>query len=59
MWRCKGCGWQFSRIAWFAGSALLGALYDVSLIALVAVSIAAELAALVPFLMATRLLKRG
>ncbi|HEY8697724.1 MAG TPA: MFS transporter [Rhizomicrobium sp.] len=44
-------------IAWFAGSSLLGALYDVSLGALVAVSIAAELAALVPFLMATRLLK--
>jgi predicted MFS family arabinose efflux permease len=46
-------------IAWFAGSSLLGALYDVSLVALVAVSIAAELAALVPFVMATRLLKRG
>jgi hypothetical protein len=37
----------------------LGVLYDVSIGALVAVSIAAELAALVPFLMATRLLKRG
>lgn len=44
-------------IAWFAGSSLLGALYDVSLVALVAVSIAAELAALVPFLLATRLAK--
>jgi predicted MFS family arabinose efflux permease len=44
-------------IAWFAGSSLLGALYDVSLVALVAVSIAAELAALVPFILATRLAK--
>jgi predicted MFS family arabinose efflux permease len=44
-------------IAWFAGSSLLGALYDVSLVALVAVSIAAELAALVPFILATRLMK--
>jgi hypothetical protein len=42
-------------IAWFAGSSLLGALYDVSLVTLVAVSIAAELAALVPFVTATRL----
>jgi len=37
----------------------LDVLYDVSLGALVAVSIAAELAALVPFLMGTRLLKGG
>jgi predicted MFS family arabinose efflux permease len=35
-------------LAWFAGSALLGALYDVSFAALTAVSIAAELAALIP-----------
>ena len=42
-------------IAWFAGSALLGALYDISIPLLVAVSIAAELAALIPFMMATRL----
>ena len=41
-------------VAWFAGSSLLGALYDVSLAALVAVSIAAELAALVPFILAIR-----
>jgi len=44
-------------IAWFLGSALLGALYDISIPLLVAVSIAAELAALVPFIMATRLMK--
>jgi predicted MFS family arabinose efflux permease len=44
-------------IAWFAGSALLGVLYDVSIPALVIVSIVAELAALVPFLMATRSIK--
>jgi predicted MFS family arabinose efflux permease len=44
-------------IAWFAGSALLGVLYDVSIPALVTVSIVAELAALIPFVLATRLLK--
>jgi predicted MFS family arabinose efflux permease len=35
-------------ICWFAGSALLGALYDISLPLVVAVSIMAELAALIP-----------
>jgi hypothetical protein len=35
-------------IAWFAGSAALGALYDISFTALVGVSVAAELLALVP-----------
>jgi MFS family permease len=35
-------------ISWFAGSALLGALYDVSFAALAVVSIGAELAALLP-----------
>jgi hypothetical protein len=35
-------------ICWFAGSALLGALYDLSLPLLVGVAIAAELAALIP-----------
>jgi uncharacterized membrane protein len=35
-------------ICWFAGSALLGALYDVSFPLLVGVSVAAELAALMP-----------
>ncbi len=44
-------------IAWFLGSALLGALYDISIPLLVIVSIAAELAALIPFVMATRLTK--
>jgi len=44
-------------IAWFAGSALLGALYDVSIVGLVAVSVAAELAAFVPLAFALRRLK--
>jgi len=37
-------------IAWFAGSALLGVLYDVSFPALVAVSAASELAAILPLI---------
>jgi hypothetical protein len=41
-------------IAWFAGSAALGALYDVSLTALVIVSIAAELLSLVPLMLILR-----
>jgi predicted MFS family arabinose efflux permease len=41
-------------IAWFAGSAIMGALYDVSLPALVAVSIIAEIAAMFPLLLAIR-----
>ena len=41
-------------IAWFAGSAALGALYDVSRPILVGVSVAAELTALVPLLLITR-----
>jgi len=41
-------------IAWFAGSAALGALYDVSLTALVGVSVAAELAALLPLVLVLR-----
>ncbi|HWD29187.1 MAG TPA: MFS transporter [Rhizomicrobium sp.] len=41
-------------MSWFAGSALLGVLYDRSLIALVAVAIAAQLAALIPFAAAMR-----
>ena len=43
------------RIAWFLGRALLGALYDISIPLLVAVSVVTELAALIPFVMATRL----
>jgi MFS family permease len=41
-------------VAWFAGSVLMGLLYDVSIPALVGVSIAAELAAMVPLTMALR-----
>ncbi|MBV9990105.1 MAG: MFS transporter [Alphaproteobacteria bacterium] len=41
-------------IAWFAGSAAMGALYDVSATALVAVSIAAETVALVPLVLLIR-----
>lgn len=44
-------------VSWFAGSIVLGALYDISFVWLVAVSIAAELLAIVPFVMATRLKK--
>jgi predicted MFS family arabinose efflux permease len=42
-------------ISWFLGSTLQGELYDVSFTLLVAVSIAAELLAIVPFVAATRL----
>jgi MFS family permease len=41
-------------IAWFLGSATMGVLYDVSLPALVTVSVIAEIAALVPFTLAIR-----
>ncbi len=41
-------------LGWFAGSALMGVLYDVSLDGLVAVSVIAELLALLPLLMALR-----
>jgi predicted MFS family arabinose efflux permease len=41
-------------LAWFAGSALMGALYDTSLNALVLVSVIAEIAALFPLLLALR-----
>jgi MFS family permease len=41
-------------IAWFAGSALLGALYDVSLLGLVAVATLAQLMAFYPLMLAVR-----
>jgi len=41
-------------ISWFAGSAAIGALYDVSLTAVVAVSVTAELLALVPLVAVIR-----
>ncbi len=41
-------------IAWFAGSSILGIIYDVSIPGLVALSIVAELAALVPLLRSIR-----
>ena len=41
-------------IAWFLGSTLLGALYDISIPLLVAVSVLTELAALTPFVTAIR-----
>ena len=44
-------------IAWFVGSSALGALYDISLPALVAVAVAAELAALVPLFLVVRAAK--
>jgi MFS family permease len=46
-------------VAWFLGSVALGALYDVSRIALVAVSVLPQLAALVPLLLALRAMKRA
>ncbi|MGN6515481.1 MAG: MFS transporter [Rhizomicrobium sp.] len=45
-------------VAWFAGSAIMGMLYDVSLTALVAVSFVAEIAALMPLLIAIRIRPR-
>ncbi len=45
-------------IAWFAGSALLGALYDHSRLALVAVAVVAQLAALIPLGIAIRAINR-
>jgi MFS family permease len=44
-------------IAWFAGSALLGFFYDVSLVALAVISVTAEIAALVPLTIAIRRLR--
>ncbi len=41
-------------VSWFLGSAILGALYDISIPALVAVSVAAELLAVIPLVMAAR-----
>ena len=41
-------------IAWFAGSAVLGLLYDFSFVALTGVAVIAELAAFIPLLMAIR-----
>jgi predicted MFS family arabinose efflux permease len=42
-------------VSWFAGSAVMGLLYDKSLYALVGVSVLAEILALMPLLMAIRL----
>jgi len=41
-------------VAWFAGSALLGVLYDVSIVGLVTVSVVAEPAAFIPLVFALR-----
>ena len=46
-------------VAWFLGSAALGLLYDRSLVSLVAVSVIAELAALVPLFAALRAMRSG
>lgn len=45
-------------VAWFAGSALEGALYDISIPALVALAVIAQLAAIGPILMAARQMRR-
>lgn len=42
-------------VAWFAGSALLGELYDISVTALVIVAVVAQLAAIIPLAMVLRL----
>jgi predicted MFS family arabinose efflux permease len=44
-------------IAWFLGSAIQGALYDISLGGLAAVSVMAEIAALLPLMAALRLMR--
>jgi MFS family permease len=44
-------------ISWFAGSALAGGLYDISLPALVLVSVAAQIAGLLPLVAAMRSLR--
>jgi predicted MFS family arabinose efflux permease len=41
-------------IAWFIGSAIMGFVYDVSIVGLVTVSVAAQFAAIVPLLLAIR-----
>ena len=41
-------------VAWFLGSALMGAVYNLSIAALVAISVAAQLAALVPLILTLR-----
>jgi predicted MFS family arabinose efflux permease len=45
-------------VAWFAGSAALGALYDVSIVAMVALAIAAQLLAVLPITIAARMSPR-
>jgi MFS family permease len=46
-------------VAWFAGSALMGALYDRSLISLIVVSVAAQAAALIPLLASMRAMAKS
>ncbi|MGH6889968.1 MAG: MFS transporter [Rhizomicrobium sp.] len=46
-------------VAWFLGSAALGALYDVSLLWLVVVSVLPQLAALIPLTLALRALRHA
>jgi MFS family permease len=46
-------------LAWFAGSAALGALYDVSIHAAVVLAVAAQLLALAPLLLAARRMPSG
>jgi predicted MFS family arabinose efflux permease len=46
-------------IAWFAGSSVLGFLYDKSLMALAALSVTVTLAALIPLTLAIRARRAG
>jgi MFS family permease len=45
--------------SWFAGSALLGVLYDTSLVLLASVAIAAQLLAIIPLLLVIRSMRRS
>jgi MFS-type transporter involved in bile tolerance (Atg22 family) len=55
--RAYGLFMAMFGLSWFLGSALMGALYDISIPLLVAVSVAAELLGVVPLIMAVRAAK--
>ena len=55
--RAYGLFMAMFGLSWFLGSALMGALYDISIPLLVTVSVAAELLGVVPLIMAVRAAK--
>ena len=57
--RAYGIFMALYGVAWFLGSVFLGLLYDVSLAALVTMSVVAEIAALAPLTLALRALRAG